>query len=249
MASSAQTSAVRTQKLDSSITLFSRPFTRSGVLPIGIRMTAVVLRNKDVALISPTPLDSETESGIAALGGQVKYIIAPNVVHHLSIEDWKKRYPSAKLIGVKGLVEKHPDVTFDGVIGVDDPKTARYGFEDEIEYRHFSGSANQDTAYYHKDTETMIAADLMFNLPPTQQYPPGFKFGFLATRIYPYLNPFTATHRFFTKHALSKDAKQTTEDVRFVAENWKVKRYVPSHGDVIEDGGDKAFRAAWAWCF
>ncbi len=34
---------------------------------------------------------------------------------------------------------------------------------------YFSGHANKDTAYYHKASKTVIAADLLFNLPGTEQ--------------------------------------------------------------------------------
>ncbi|KAI8590323.1 hypothetical protein BDZ88DRAFT_414930 [Geranomyces variabilis] len=249
MSSANQSVVTQIRKLDSAISTFSRPFTRSGLLPIGIRMTSVKLANNDIVLISPTPLDQATEDGIKALGGTVKYLICPNVVHHLFIEDYKRKWPDAKVIGVKGLPQKHKSISFDGVMGVDDPKTTVYGFENDLAYRHFGASRNQDTAYFHKDTKTLIQADLMFNLPPTEQYPGGGNFGFLTRFVHGFLKPETATHKFFTKYAMSSDSRQMTEDVKFVADNWKIERIVPAHGNIIENGGEKAFREAYAWYF
>jgi hypothetical protein len=34
---------------------------------------------------------------------------------------------------------------------------------------YFSGFKNKDVAFYHPSTKTMIQADLLFNLPPTEQ--------------------------------------------------------------------------------
>lgn len=238
-------STTRIQTLDSYITVFSRPFNRFGVFPVGIRMSAVRLRNGDLFLLSPTPLDDSTAEKLNNLG-KVKFLVCPNVVHHLYVGDYKKKWPDAKVIGVKGLKEKRKDVEFDGIMGQDN-KT--YGFEDEIEYRHFSASRNQDTLYLHRPSNTLLTADLMFNMPPTEQYPPNHRFNFLLRSMYGALKPGTLTHKIFTRYAMATDSKQMKEDVKFVAENWRFERIVPCHGNVLESGAEKAFREAFAWYF
>ena len=120
--------------------------------------------------------------------GSVKYIIAPDNVHSLFLKQYADAYPQAKVIGVLGLEEKNKDVKFQGLYGVD-PQGTKYGFEDEvclsmqfvsrranelidsacsteqISARFFSTFPNRDVAFFHKDSKTMINADLLFNLP------------------------------------------------------------------------------------
>lgn len=91
----------------------------AGVLKVGGRSTAIKLKDGGVLLFSPTAADTETEAKVKELCGPndgpgVKYIVAPDIVHHMYITDWSKRYPKAKIIGVDGLAEKRKDVKFDG---------------------------------------------------------------------------------------------------------------------------------------
>ena len=38
--------------------------------------------------------------------GTVKYLISPNSIHHLYMQDWKKEYPNAKIYSSPGLEKK-----------------------------------------------------------------------------------------------------------------------------------------------
>ncbi|PPQ65115.1 hypothetical protein CVT24_003006 [Panaeolus cyanescens] len=108
-----------------------RPFSRFGIWPIGGRSTAVQLKGGDLWVLASTPLDTETKSKLDELGA-VKYIIGADAVHHLYLTDFKKAYPTAKLIAPKDAISRHGDksLVFDGVWGQDPPDT-KYGFEDE----------------------------------------------------------------------------------------------------------------------
>ncbi|KAI9106034.1 hypothetical protein DFS34DRAFT_601922 [Phlyctochytrium arcticum] len=243
--SSPATATTIIRQLDPSITIFNRPFSRFGILPIGVRMSAVRLQNGDLFLLSPTQLDAATAQELERLGN-VKYLVCPNVVHHLYVSEYKKRWPDAKIIGVKGLREKRKDVTFAGIMGESDPAPT-YGFENEIEYRHFAGSGNQDTLYFHRPTQTLLTGDLLFNLPPTDQYPAGHTFNPILRAIYSGLQPTATAHKFFSRYLNTKDAEKMRKDVKYVAENWRIKRIVPCHGGIIEQDGDQMFRQAFAW--
>ncbi|TPX68050.1 hypothetical protein SpCBS45565_g03317 [Spizellomyces sp. 'palustris'] len=232
--------------LDASITTFSRPFSRFSVFPVGIRMSAVRLGNGDLFLLSPTPLDAPTTEKLEQLGG-VKYLVCPNVVHHLYVGEYKKRWPEAKIIGVPGLREKRNDLEFDGIMGEKGSVDKLFGFENEIEHRHFAGSGNQDTLYLHRPTNTLLTADLLFNMPPTDQYPPGHSFNVVLRAIYSTLKPNSGMHRFFSRYLNTSNVAEMRKDVKYIAENWRFERIVPCHGGIIEEGGEQAFREAFAW--
>ncbi|TPX55491.1 hypothetical protein PhCBS80983_g05269 [Powellomyces hirtus] len=233
--------------LTPTLTTFSRPFTRSNILPIGIRMTCIKLPTHQLVLIGPTPLDPTTLAALQNLNTPVAYIICPNVVHHLSVAAYKEHWPDAKIVGVKGLPEKRPDVTFDHVLTTS--TSPPLPFEPHLQFRHFAGSRNQDTAYYHPESRTLITADLLFNLPPTEQYGPDHTFGLFARLAHSFFKPGTRSHKFFTRYAMAADADVMKKDVEFVDQNWKIERIIPAHGDIIETDAHKAFRDAFAWYF
>ena len=63
---------------------------------------------------NPTELDAPTQQKLTELGGQVKYIVTPNLVHHMFAAPYAKAYPQAKFIGPEGIQAKKKDegVTF-----------------------------------------------------------------------------------------------------------------------------------------
>ncbi len=96
---------------NSNITTLSLPFMRFGRIKIGGRATLVKLQTGNVAVFSPVSLTSDVKSKVKTMG-PIKYIIAPDVEHHLMVETWAKEYPEAELIGPEGLPEKHPGLKF-----------------------------------------------------------------------------------------------------------------------------------------
>ncbi|KAJ3714651.1 hypothetical protein DFJ43DRAFT_859763 [Lentinula guzmanii] len=225
---------------------FSRPFGRGplGLLPWGGRSTAVKLHNGDVFVLASTPLTEDTKSAIDALG-TLKWIIAADIVHHLFIGQYKKEYPEAKVIGVEGLREKKEknkeSLMIDGEYGVNPPETL-YGFEDEIKACYFSGFANKDVAFLHVATKTLIVADLLFNLPGTEQYSKSKASP--KVPIIGKLNPESSMHKRLL-WTIGKDKDAMRRDAKIVS-GWDFERIIMCHGDVIETGGKRAWEEAYS---
>ncbi|CCM05095.1 uncharacterized protein FIBRA_07302 [Fibroporia radiculosa] len=236
---------------------FSCPFSRFGLFPVGGRSTAIKLRNGDVWIMASTPLTDETKQKLQEIG-PVKWIIGADAVHHLHLGAFKKQYPDAKLIVVKEAMDKKAkeDLVFHGAWGAD-PLDTKYGFEDDLPLRarsntgnfavfyvgFFSGFKNKDVAFYHPNSKSLIEADLLFNLPPTEQYSntdSSGKWPFSST-----LNPYSWFHKRFT-WSLGEDKEAMKRDVRTVA-GWDFERIIPCHGDVIEKDGNAAWREAYKW--
>lgn len=67
----------------------------------------VTLQNGDLAVFSPVTLTPDVETTISKLGtGRIRYIIAPDIEHHMSIGPWKERWKDAEVVGPEGLYEK-----------------------------------------------------------------------------------------------------------------------------------------------
>ncbi|KIJ63219.1 hypothetical protein HYDPIDRAFT_113833 [Hydnomerulius pinastri MD-312] len=217
---------------------FSRPFARYGVFPMGGRSTAIKLKDGGVWVLASTPLTDETKNKINELG-TVKYIVNADAVHHLYLSEFKRAYPDAKLIGVADTLKNIEDKTvpFDGLWGRDTPET-EYGFEDDIKHCYFSGFRNKDVAFLHVASKSLIEADLLLNLPATEQYSKASSWIPQAT-----LKPNSWAHQKVIR-GVTTDVEAMKRDARTVA-SWDFDRIIPCHGDVIEHDGNKAWRDAY----
>jgi len=226
------------RQLDANLWIFSTPFLRFNLVPFGGRSTAIKLQSGGVWILASTPLNEVTKAKLTELGS-IEYIVAPDVEHHLFLKDYKAAYPEAKLIGVKDHVQKYEGrLKFDGAYGADAEGT-KYGYEDEIEAVYFPAHQNKDVAFFHKESQTLIEADLLFNLPAKEQHS---KSGFnLLSSLS--LTPYGGFHKRIAK-GLSTDDASFKKSATAVAQ-WDFKRIIPCHGDVIETDGNKAWREAY----
>jgi len=148
------------------------------------------------------------------------------------------------LIAVEEAIQKHKDedIKFDGSWGKDAPGT-KYGFEDDIKWCFFPGFMTKEVAFFHKNSKSLIEADLLFNLPPKEQYSRSNKMTFhLLTGRF---NPWSYAHK-RAVWSLGSDKEAMKRDAKIVA-GWDFERVIPCHGDVIENDGDKAWREAFKW--
>lgn len=83
-------------------------------MQVGARSTAITLRNKDILLFSPIKPRQNVLDDLES-NGFLKYLICPNIKHHLSASDYTKLYPESEVYGVPGLEKKKTDVHFAGV--------------------------------------------------------------------------------------------------------------------------------------
>ncbi|KAF8894971.1 hypothetical protein CPB85DRAFT_1180534, partial [Mucidula mucida] len=154
----------------------------------------------------------------------------------------RKAYPDAKLVVVDRLLkEKQPEgLEVAGVYGVD-PEGTEYGFEPE-DHRYFSGFGNQDVAFYHIASKTLIVADLLFNLPGTEQYSKSTESSKIP--LVDKIDPYGGLQKRML-WALGKNKEAMRRDARTVSE-WDIQRIIMYHGDLIEEDACKAWKAAYA---
>lgn len=78
-------------------------------LEVGTRMTVISQTDNSLLIISPIQIDSTLKQQLDSLG-TVKYIIAPNLFHHLFLADCQQLYPNAKIIAPPGIKNKQPNL-------------------------------------------------------------------------------------------------------------------------------------------
>ncbi|KAI5474380.1 hypothetical protein MNV49_003399 [Pseudohyphozyma bogoriensis] len=241
------------RKLDSHITIFSAPFARGGHVPFGGRSTAIALQNNTTFVTPSTPLDQSTFDELNKLP-PISVLMSQDREHDMFIAEYSSAFPSAKLFvpapvkekwekyGKKELLDR-VGWTF-GKRGDKDAVSEVTG--GEVVSEDFGKSfVNEDIAIFHVPTKTLIEADLLFNLPPTEQYSKSTQKShvFFVTS---HLTVGTSFHKRMLWHLLGKDRTGMIESARKVSE-WKATRIIPSHGDVIETGGVEAWNKTYEW--
>ncbi|KAJ3572969.1 hypothetical protein NPX13_g4866 [Xylaria arbuscula] len=245
----------------------SVPFLRFEKIPIGGRATIVKLTSGALAVFSPVALTDEVKAKVTELGGNLAYIIAGDLEHHIFITQWKTEYPGAKLVGPKGLPERRKAITNDPMIGKEEfdflydegnshsnAISDEFAADFEVEFVH--AHKNQELVLFYKPDKVLIEADLMFNLPPTEQYskvPDAEKnVGGLLKKIFYSLNQTAGAakgHKRLIWFAISNSNKNRpafNESVKRIY-GWDFNTLIPCHGDVIEGTGKETFGKIFDW--
>ncbi|PWY69626.1 hypothetical protein BO94DRAFT_527186 [Aspergillus sclerotioniger CBS 115572] len=244
------------------ITTFSVPFSRFGLLKFGGRGTLIRLTTSNLAIFSPVALTPAIHHLITTTGtGKVSYIIAPDLEHHIYLSTWKTAFPDAKILAPEGLYEKrradptaYPDATpFEFIFTKENKHTLHISdeFHADFEIEYVDGHTNREIVLLDKRSGTLIEADLLFNLPATEQYSrlrEGAGDG-VANRLFMPLVKLGGGEggwqAWFMWWVLSKGDRESFGDsVRRIAE-WEFERVVPCHGDVVEGKGKEVFRGVF----
>ena len=244
------------------ITTLSVPFSRFGLFSIGGRATMVKLRTGSLAVFSPVALTPTVQQKVSSMGGEVKYLIAPDFEHHIFLSPWAKQYPAAQVIGPEGLPEKREadpataGLKFAHVFTPSNKRDMRISeeFDAEFDYEYFHSHQNKELAFLHKPTGTLIEADLMFNLPATEQYsktqpfedPRGGVLNKLFNGLMGSQGEMKWQRRFLWYAAGGKDRVGMGESAKII-KGWQYERVIPCHGDVIETGGKARVDLLLSW--
>ncbi|KAG4258273.1 hypothetical protein FPRO03_03227 [Fusarium proliferatum] len=246
------------------IATFSVPFSRFGKVKIGGRGTLVKLTSGGLAIFSPVALTKATQAKVMEMGGDVRYIVALDYEHHIFLSEWKKAYPSAKIIGPEGLPEKRAKQTDDPKINDDEfavvfkKENKREikidpDFDADFDYEYVDGHANLEIVFFYKPEQVLIQADLLFNLPPTEQYskvpeselPADGAVGKLFACVQ---NPRGDTKwlQRFNWYLLAKNRESFNDSMAQIAK-WDFHTMIPCHGDVLEGDGKEVFMKVFDW--
>ncbi|WP_437755621.1 DUF4336 domain-containing protein [Sorangium sp. So ce1389] len=197
-----------------------------------VRSPVVRLGDGGLVLFSPLPGVEQAAEEIRALG-EVRAIVAPNLMHHLGLAPAARLFPGARVYGPRGLEKKRPDVAITGTLdGAPDPLWSA-----EIDQVAVGGMPRLDeVAFFHRPSKTLFLWDLCFHITQSEHLP---------TRLFMRLNG--AYGRFGPSRvarSMMRDRAAVGAAVkRMIA--WAPERVVVAHGDVIERGGQAALQGAF----
>lgn len=200
------------------------------------RMVVIRLADGGVFLWSPVALTDALKAEIDAIG-PVRFLIAPNSLHHVFIGDWQRACPQAQVHAAPGLGAKRPDLRLDGTLG-DAPAP---GWAGQIDQVPVPGNAiTTEVVFFHRASRTAIFTDLI------QQFPPGWFAGWrgLVARLDGMVGPEPAVPRKFRVAFTGRaDARAAVRRIL----DWPVDRVLMAHGAPVETDGGLFLRRAFGW--
>jgi hypothetical protein len=218
----------------------------------------VKLQSGGVAVFSPVALTPTVKDTITKLG-EVKYIAALDIEHHIHLGEWHKAFPNAKIIGPEGLAEKrqkqkNEEVPFAVTFTTENrlTQTVDAEFDADFQYEYMPSHMNKELIFNHKPSKTLITADLIFNLPATEQFS---KTGVAATdgiltKIFAGINGTAGAalgQKRFQWYVLSSGKRDGWAESTSRISKWDFNTIVPCHGDVIETGAKTVFEKVFEW--
>jgi hypothetical protein len=221
------------RELDKNIWVADRPQRFYG-LEVGTRMTAIRLADGSLLLHSPVALDARLRRALDAIG-PVRFVVAPNRVHHLYAGKVADVYPESRLWIGPGLERKRPDLVFAGILGDEAPSEWR-GQVDQV---HFRGRPYEnEVVFFHRASRTLILCDLAFNFGPNAAAPT--RLLMKVMRSYGRFGPSKLDPLLIRDRGAARESLQRMLD-------WDFDRVVVAHGDVLESGGHELLREGYSW--
>ncbi len=121
------------------------------------RSTVVRLEDGSLLLHSPAPPDDALAGELRALG-PVRWLVVPNVFHHLGTPAAAARFPEARVVGPASARKKHD------ALRLDLAPAELAAHLPELEVLPLEGVPFLDeTVLYHRPTQTLLGADFVMS--------------------------------------------------------------------------------------
>ena len=206
---------------------------KMGPIPLGTRSTLIRLGDGSLWLHSPGPMDEAFVAEISAQGG-VGHIVAPNLFHHLYLREAAAAFPDAAVHLAPGLEAKLGGAVTGIELGDEAPKA----WSSDLDQVWVRGMPRvEEVAFLHRAIRTLLLTDLAFHVRNRDSVLA--RFFFTLTGVY---GRFAASRLLKT---LIRDKPAFRQSIDRILE-WDFDRILVTHGEVLETGGAKALRKAWA---
>jgi hypothetical protein len=222
----------------------------------------VRLSDSTLAIFSPPPFTPSVQSALSTHfpSTTVSYLIAPDAEHYLYIYAWHSAFPSARIVATESLVEKFhrgKASTEQSPISITFPLKLDQGVDNnvlelflkEFQCAYFPSVA-KEIVLLHKQSRTLLVADLIFNPPAQESYSlasENAESG-MMTWLFSLIRGLEGSplknQRWLLGLIAGKgdDRRRFVESARDVA-GWEIERLVPCHGEVVE--GNRKAQKVW----
>lgn len=199
------------------------------------RMAVIRLADGKLFIWSPVKLTDALRAEVDALG-QVQFIVAPNSLHHLFLDQWRRAY-DAVTCAPPGFRNRLPHLVIHGEL----EDAAPAGWSADIDQVLVRGNRiTTEVVFFHVISGTVLFCDLL------QHYPPGWFTGWrgLAARLDRMTGPEPQVPQKF-RIAFADRAAARASLKRILA--WPAKRVVMAHGEPVDAEGGAYLRRAFGW--
>lgn len=200
---------------------------------IPVRMTVIRNPEGDLWVHSPLAIDDALAAEIDALG-TVRWLVAPNCLHHLFFEAASQRWPNAEKIASPGLAKKRKDLTFDAELPTQGSFKAWDGWIDSCFIDGAPGAG--ETVFLHNASGSLIVTDLLFNLPKEAHN----KTSWVLLSLAGVRGRFARCRSWYM---FTKDRKAMQASMKQILA-WEFERVIPGHGDVLATNAKAAVQNA-----
>jgi hypothetical protein len=200
------------------------------------RMAIIRLSGSRLFVWSPVALSQELRAAVDALGA-VRYLIAPNMLHHLFIDQWQRAYPDAKLHAPPGLRRRRKDLMIDADLG-DAPDREWAGELDQVPVR--GNAIATEIVFFHPRSRTILLCDLIQHFDRDRFS--GWRA--LVARLDLMTGAEPQVPRKFRLAFLDRGAARASIARILV---WPADRVVIAHGDPVRSGGRAFVARAFRW--
>lgn len=202
------------------------------------RSTLIRLRNGDLLVHSPSPIDDELIQQIAAIG-RLEHIVAPGNYHYFHVSDWQRAYPNATTWICPGVERKRTDLHFDWLLGNRSPAA----WEDEIDQVLLRGTRFiWEVAFFHRASRTLVLTDLIENIGDATQGANDVLLKLWWKVVFHMWNRPKPAPEYQLGWSDKAAARECLERIL----GWNFERVVIAHGDCIEHDAHARLREAWA---
>ncbi|WP_224249863.1 DUF4336 domain-containing protein [Hyalangium gracile] len=209
-------------------TRFVETTLRSPLMHLPVRTAIFELENARILFSPGSMMTAEQLREV----GAVTDIVAPTLMHTGGMKAAAQMYPDAKLWGPAGVREKHPDLPWHGILGVDP-----WPFESELSLIPLPGMPKlNECAFLHHASKALYLTDMVFNIAQ----PKGLA-AWLFFRMFGTYRRF-AVSKLFLRYAKDRPALEAT--VAKIA-GLDFLHVVPSHGDAVMNDGKPRLLAAF----
>jgi hypothetical protein len=200
------------------------------------RMAVIRLADGALFVWSPVALNDRLRADVDALG-VVRFIVAPNSLHHVFLPEWRRAYPGAALYAPPGLRARRRDIAFDAELD-EAPPHEWAGAIDQVVVR--GNVITTEVVFFHRASGTALFADLL------QNFPPGWFKGWraLIARMDRMLESEPTVPLKF--RAAFMDRKAARASLAKIMQ-WPMSKVLMAHGDPVRADGRAFVKRQFAW--
>jgi hypothetical protein len=224
------------QQFGPEIWIADGPPVSTGGFHYGTRMAIIRLSDGSLFVWSPIQLTAGLRAEVDGLG-DVRHLIAPNSLHHLFLDDWRRLYTRASLYAPPGLRRKRKDIDFSGDLGNGPIAEWATDIDQVVVPGNF---ITTEVVFFHRKSATVLFTDLI------QQFPPDWFSGWRSTvaRWDLMVGPEPAVPRKFRIMFINRRAARASLALILA---WPAEKVLMAHGTPVNRNGQAFIGRAFRW--